>query len=110
MTSHVNTLKDAGVDTVIVWFTTGADHATMMRSMAQVNYDPEIVATATILAPAFTELSKPTDWTNTSFAAPLDFETHELNNLTNHSPKEYGEEPPIISAGVTPATARQNTT
>jgi ABC-type branched-subunit amino acid transport system substrate-binding protein len=98
MTSQVNTLKDAGVDTVIVWFTTGADHATMMRSMAQVSYDPEIVATATILDPAFTELSKPTEWDNTSFAAPIDFESPELKDLTERYAKEYGEEPLIMTA------------
>jgi branched-chain amino acid transport system substrate-binding protein len=98
MTSQVRSLKDAGVDTVIVWFTTGADHATMMRSMAQVKYDPKVVATATILDPAFTELSKPAEWDNTTFAAPIDFESAELKALTERYTEEYGEEPLILTA------------
>ncbi|MDT0201702.1 ABC transporter substrate-binding protein [Nocardioides sp. AE5] len=98
MTAQVNTLKGAGVDTVIVWFTTGADHATMMRSMAQVDYDPEVVATATILDPAFVELSKPQEWDNTVFAAPIDFESPELVALTERYVEEYGEQPLILTA------------
>lgn len=98
MTSQVTRLKNAGVDTVIVWFTTGADHATMLRSMAQVGYDPEVVATATILDPSFTELSKPADWDKTVFAAPIDFESQELSDLTSRYEEEYGEEPLILTA------------
>lgn len=98
MTSQVNTLKSAGVDTVIVWFTTGADHATMLRSMAQVDYDPEVVATATILDPSFTELSKPGQWDGTVFAAPIDFEAPELTDLTARYEEEYGERPLVVTA------------
>ncbi|MCD9197675.1 ABC transporter substrate-binding protein [Aeromicrobium wangtongii] len=97
MTAQVNTLKKAGIDTVIVWFTTGADHATMMRSMAQVSYDPEIVATATILDPAFTELSKPAEWDTTVFAAPIDFESPEVTELAKRYEERYGEKPLILT-------------
>lgn len=98
MTAQVNQLKQAGVDTVIVWFTTGADHATMLRSMSQVRFDPEVVATATILDPAFTELSRPSHWGTTQFAAPIDFESEELADLEQRYQEEYGEEPLIMTA------------
>ncbi|MDP9821899.1 ABC transporter substrate-binding protein [Nocardioides massiliensis] len=98
MTAQVNALRRDGVDTVIVWFTTGADHATMLRSMAQVSYEPEVVATATILDPAFTELSKPAEWDGTVFAAPIDFQAPELTDLTDRYEEEYGEEPLILTA------------
>lgn len=98
MVSQVNALNRAGVDTVIVWFTTGAEHATLLRSMAQSNFDADVVATATILDPAFVELSNPTEWEKTVFAAPIDFETPELVDLTNRYREEYGEEPLILTA------------
>lgn len=98
MVSQVNALKRAGVDTVIVWFTTGAEHATLLRSMSQADFDAEVVATATILDPAFTELSNATDWEQTVFAAPIDFETSEIADLTTRYREEYGEEPLIMTA------------
>lgn len=98
MTSQVKRLQNAGVDTVIVWFTGGADHATMLRSMDQVGYDPEVVATATILDPSFTELSKAADWDSTTFAAPIDFQAPELNALEARYEEEYGEKPLILTA------------
>ncbi len=97
MTSQVKRLQGAGVDTVIVWFTGGADHATMLRSMDQVGYDPEVVATATILDPAFTELSSSADWEGTTFAAPIDFEAPELDDLKARYEEEYGEEPLVLT-------------
>lgn len=98
MTSQLSRLKDAGADTVVMWFTTGADQATALRSMDQIGYDAEVVATATILDPAFTELAEPAQWDSMVFAAPIDFEAPQMQELVTRYEEEYGEKPLIITA------------
>jgi branched-chain amino acid transport system substrate-binding protein len=97
MTPQLNRVRSADADVIVSWFTTGADQATMMRGIAQLDYDVEVVTQATVLDPAFTELAEPEMWEGMVFPAPMDFESDALLNLVEDYEELYGEEPLVIT-------------
>jgi branched-chain amino acid transport system substrate-binding protein len=97
VTPQLNRLQDAGAEVVVSWFTTGADQATMLRGMDQLDYDARVVTQATVLDPAFVELSEPELWEGMVFPAPMDFESDEVQELLDDYEEQYGEAPLVIT-------------
>ena len=99
MTPQLNRVDDAGADTIVSWFTTGSDQATMMRGIEQLDLDVDVVTQATVLDPAFVDLATPEQWEGMVFPAPMDFESDALQDLVAEYEERYGE-PPLVITGV----------
>jgi branched-chain amino acid transport system substrate-binding protein len=97
VTPQLNRLREAGAEVIVSWFTTGADHATMLRGMDQLDFDARVVTQATVLDPAFVELSDPELWEGMVFPAPMDFESDEVQELVEEYEERYGEAPLVIT-------------
>ena len=97
-TPQLSRLRDAGAEVVVSWFTTGADQATMLRSMDQLDYDARVVTQATVLDPAFVGLSSPELWEGMVFAAPMDFASEPVRELVADYEERYGEPPLVVTA------------
>ncbi|MTV26393.1 ABC transporter substrate-binding protein [Nitriliruptoraceae bacterium ZYF776] len=99
MSPQLNRVRGAGADTIVSWFTTGADQATMMRGLEQLDFDADVVTQATVMDPAFVDLATPEQWEGMVFPAPMDFESEALQDLVAEYEERFGE-PPLVITGV----------
>ena len=97
MTPQLNRADGAGADTIVSWFTTGSDQATMMRGIEQLDFDADVVTQATVMDPAFVDLATPEQWEGMVFPAPMDFESDALQDLVAEYEERYGEQPLVIT-------------
>lgn len=86
-------LKDAGVDSVFISVTAGADTSTVTKAIVEQGLDPKIVVTnATILAD-FSTLADPEQWENLVFVDPRDLTGDNMGAVTKQYKDEYDEDP-----------------
>lgn len=86
-------LKEAGVDTIFLAITAGADTSTVTKAIVQSGLKPErIVTLATILAD-FATLADPAQWENLVFIDPRDLTGENLVNISKDYEAEYNEAP-----------------
>lgn len=89
----IRRLKNAGVDSVFLAITAGADTATVMKAVVQEGLAPQrVVTNATILAD-FQELADPAQWENLVFVDTRDLSGENWAGVTADYEAEYGEEP-----------------
>ena len=89
----VSRLKAAGVDSVFLAITAGADTSTVTKAIAQQGLEPQrVVTNATIMAD-FAELADPEQWENLVFVDPRDLVGDNLAEVAKDYQAEYGEAP-----------------
>lgn len=97
--SGIAELKDAGVDTVFLAITAGADTSTVTKAIVQEELAPDLVVTnATILAD-FATLADPEQWENLVFVDSRDLTGENLATMSEQYEEEFGE-PPLIPTNV----------
>lgn len=91
----INRLKDAGVDTVYLAITAGADTSTVTNAIVQQELDPRLVVTnATILAD-FGTLADPSQWEDLVFIDPRDLVGADMAAFAKEYEEKY-DEPPTV--------------
>ncbi|MFI0374098.1 ABC transporter substrate-binding protein [Actinomadura sp. 1N219] len=98
-------MKNAGVTSVFIAVSTGADNATVVKALKQVGLAPErTLATATTLT-GFTALATPADWKNLVFLEPRDLTGGPFTTLVQRYQAKYGKQPTSAVAVFTTYTA-----
>lgn len=92
----IRKMKDAGVESLYMAITTGADTAAVTKSMRQQNYNPKKqYVTATVLAD-YRELATPEEWTKLTFVDSRDLSKGWLQGVAKEYEETYGEEPKVL--------------
>ncbi|MDQ6527257.1 ABC transporter substrate-binding protein [Nocardioides sp. LHD-245] len=105
VSSQVRKMKDAGVDSILVAVTTGADTAAVSKAMDQLGFAPDrFLVTATVLA-GYTDLAQPREWENLAFIEPRDLAGDSFAGIAQRYEEEYGEKPTSAVAVYTTYTS-----
>lgn len=105
VSSQVRKMQDAGVNSVLVAVTTGADTAAISKAMDQLGYAPDrFLVTATVLS-GYTDLAQPREWENLAFIEPRDLTGDSFTQLSDRYEEEYGEKPTSAVAVYTSYTS-----
>lgn len=69
----IKRFKDAGVDSVFMGITQGADTATVTRSMEQAKFSPKTTMTTGTILTNYKDVAEPSQWTNIQIVDPHNF-------------------------------------
>ncbi|CAM3171245.1 ABC transporter substrate-binding protein [Nocardioides dubius] len=95
----ISRLKAAGVDSVFLAITAGADTSTVTKTIAQQGLKPKrVVTNATIMAD-FAELADPGQWENLVFVDPRDLVGENLATIAKDYQAKF-DEAPILPTNV----------
>ncbi len=91
----VKRLKDAGVESVFMGITQGADTATVTRSIEQANYKPATIMTTGTILTDYKSLAEPAQWENIQIVDPRNFLEGGDAEILQAVRDTLGEEPAI---------------
>jgi branched-chain amino acid transport system substrate-binding protein len=105
VTTEVQKMANAGVTSLFVAVSTGADTAAISKAADQIGYSPaRFLVTATVLS-GYTDLAKPREWKNMAFIEPRDLTAPYFTGLVDKYKAKYGEAPTSSVAVYTTYTA-----
>ncbi|MCX0275222.1 ABC transporter substrate-binding protein [Nocardia zapadnayensis] len=94
-TAGAKRLRDAGVNSVFLNFTSGSDIATVTRDMKVVRFDPPRKTTTSNILANYRELSKPAEWEGLKFVEREDLNSPNFTKVLDAYRSAYGEEPQL---------------
>lgn len=91
----VERLESAGVDSVFMGITQGADTATVTRAIEQAGYEPSTIMTTGTILTDYKDLAEPSQWKNIRIVDPRNFLEGGDKEVLDAVREETGEEPAI---------------
>jgi len=98
MTAAVREMRTAGVDTLYIATTAGADAATVTKAMEQLSFSPARLLAAPTVLQGFTEFTTPSQRKNLEFVDSRDLTSSSVQDLVAAYEKKFGKKPPYDTA------------
>ena len=96
----VKRFEDAGVKSVFMGITQGADIATVTRSVEQAGYEPDTILTTGTILTDYADVADPSQWENIQIVDPRNFLEGGDHWVLEQVQEETGEPPAIPSNNV----------
>jgi branched-chain amino acid transport system substrate-binding protein len=91
----IKRFQDAGVDSVFMGITQGADIATVTRAIEQAGYEPETIMTTGTILTDYEDVAEPSQWEDIQIVDPRNFLEGGDAEILEQVQEETGEEPAI---------------
>lgn len=98
MTAAVREMRSAGVDTLYIATTAGADAATVAKAMEQLSFAPTRLLAAPTVLQGFTDFTTASQRTNLQFVDSRDLTSSSVQDLVKAYEKKFGKKPPYDTA------------
>jgi branched-chain amino acid transport system substrate-binding protein len=91
----IKRFQDAGVDSVFMGITQGADTATVTRAIEQAGYEPKTIMTTGTILTDYKDVAEPSQWENIQIVDPRNFLEGGDSEVLDAVREATGEEPAI---------------
>lgn len=98
MTAAVREMRSAGVDTLYIATTAGADAATIVKAMEQLSFAPKRLLAAPTVLQGFTDFTTASQRENLQFVDSRDLTSASVQDLVKAYEKKFGKKPPYDTA------------
>ncbi|GGF35170.1 ABC transporter substrate-binding protein [Subtercola lobariae] len=94
----IQRLKDAGVNSLYITMSNGADIAAVTKAISDANYKPNpMVATGQAEGPEYSNVASPSDWANLKIVDSRDLTSKPVQDLAAEYKAKYGSPPSRLS-------------